>query len=158
MKWFADWLISRVRRRADIVIGASDPAGPYLLRWFLIPKNPYFNIFLHKTLRDDASRDLHCHPWYWASLILRGQYIETYMIDPSKPWITEYGTKLWHTGSFRIRRGRYAHRLSLFGRGYPHGTQSPCWTLFFTGPHYRDWGFYTAQGWMHWRRYGGETD
>lgn len=31
-------------------------AKPYLLRWFLIPRNPWFNIYLHKFLCDDDDR------------------------------------------------------------------------------------------------------
>lgn len=34
------------RRKPDFVIG--DPANPYLLRWYVIPRNKVFNIYLHK--------------------------------------------------------------------------------------------------------------
>ena len=61
-KAMADRLIVRVQRRApDFVIGGSD--NPYLLRWFLIPRNPVFNVYLHKFMRSDDDRALHTHPW-----------------------------------------------------------------------------------------------
>lgn len=72
---FANALIARAQRRLpDFVIGGH--ANPYLLRWWLIPRNRVFNIYLHKFLRDDDDRALHDHPWFWCSIMLRGEYVE----------------------------------------------------------------------------------
>ncbi|SID67872.1 Protein of uncharacterised function (DUF550) [Mycobacteroides abscessus subsp. abscessus] len=54
-------------------IGAEGEA-PYLLRWYVIPRNRWLNIYLHKFLRDDDDRALHDHPWWFVSLMLWGQY------------------------------------------------------------------------------------
>ncbi|CAN0516096.1 unnamed protein product, partial [Scytosiphon promiscuus] len=33
--------------------------------------------------------------------------------------------------------------------------EGPVWSLFITGPKYREWGFRTAGGWMHWKEFTG---
>ena len=35
----------------------------YLSRWHIIPRNRYFNIYLHKFVGSDDDRALHDHPW-----------------------------------------------------------------------------------------------
>lgn len=50
--------------------------NPYMIRWFVIPRNPWFNIYVHKFCRDDDDRALHDHPWWFVSLVLSGSYIE----------------------------------------------------------------------------------
>lgn len=68
-------LIARAsRREPDFIVGGHD--NPYLERWWLIPRNPLFNMYLHRFLRDDDDRALHDHPWPWCSILLRGEYIE----------------------------------------------------------------------------------
>lgn len=52
------------------------PRRPYLTRWHIIPRNPWFNIYLHYFEHGDDDRALHDHPWRSASLILDGRYIE----------------------------------------------------------------------------------
>lgn len=47
-------------RAPDFYIGGN--ANPYLLRWWVIPRNRFFNVYLHKFLRDDDDRALHDHP------------------------------------------------------------------------------------------------
>lgn len=147
---FADWLITRSERRSpDFIIGQG--ARPYMRRWWLIPRNKYFNIYLHNIQRSDDDRALHDHPWWNASLVLRGAYRE---ITPHCPrGIDRFA------GSLTLRRARSAHRLVLVGKLHlvefptPHLILGPaeCWTLFITGPRIREWGFYCPQGWRHWK-------
>jgi hypothetical protein len=74
MTW-ADHLIERITRRPpDFVIGGTE--RPYLRRWFVIPRNPIFNIYLHQFLRSDDDRALHDHPWWFVSMMLVGKYRE----------------------------------------------------------------------------------
>ncbi len=62
-------------RPPDFVVQA--PNGEvYLNRWHLIPKNRWFNIYLHHFLRSDDDRALHDHPWWNASILLTGEYTE----------------------------------------------------------------------------------
>ena len=69
----ADRLIAHVSRRApDFQIGGS--VNPYCNRWWVIPRNRWFNIYLHEFVRDDDDRALHDHPWWNISIVLRGGY------------------------------------------------------------------------------------
>jgi len=122
------------RRPPHVVIG--DPWNPYLLRWHLIPRNRWFNIYFHVFLRSDDDRALHDHPWWNCSWLLRGGYLEHLA-----------GGKhvLRKPGDVVFRRGEAAHRIELQGL--------ICATLFITGPHYREWGFHCPQGWRHWREF-----
>jgi hypothetical protein len=117
----ADRFIARVTRRApDFVIGGA--ARPYLRRWWVIPRNPLFNIYLHQFLRSDDDRALHDHPWVNASILLRGRCVE-HTISAGG---IEHRREL-RAGDVRVRpSGRLAHRVEV--------VDGPCWTLFITGP------------------------
>lgn len=143
----ADWLIERVTRRPpDFVIGGSE--NPYLRRWWLIPRNRVFNVYLHEFLRSDDDRALHDHPWSNCSVLLRGCYTE-HTIDAGGI----HQRRVLTAGDFRFRlSGCFAHRLELIDN-------APCWTLFLTGPRYREWGFHCPeQGWVHWQQFTAPGD
>lgn len=139
----------RLLRKPDFIIG--NPESPYLLRWWIIPRNRFFNIYLHKFLRSDDDRALHDHPWASCSIILRGGYFEhtfkkTYYRAP---------------GGIHFRRATAAHRIELdidwknhVPGEYPYPLK-PTWTLFITGSKIREWGFHCPQGWRHWREFCG---
>src|SRR5881392_3402104 len=61
-------------RPPDFTVGSPD--RPYLQRWWLLPRNPVLNVYLHQFLRDDDDRALHDHPWDWCSVLLKGGYCE----------------------------------------------------------------------------------
>lgn len=134
----------RASRAPDFVIG--DPANPYLRRWWVLPRNRWFNIYLHEVLRSDDDRALHDHPWLNCSLILSGGYYEHR--------IAEGGVNLrsWRgRGSLTFRGARAAHRLEI-----DHQRPERTVTLFVTGPIVRHWGFHCpAAGWRHWRDFTG---
>ena len=48
-------------REPDFIIGGHE--APYLRRHWLIPRNRFFNIYVHEFLRSDDDRALHDHPW-----------------------------------------------------------------------------------------------
>jgi hypothetical protein len=133
------------RRPPDFVIGGSE--RPYLRRWFVIPRNPIFNIYLHEFLRSDDDRALHDHPWSNLSCLLRGEYLEHTIAAGGIE-----NRAVLRAGDFRFRwTGRLAHRIELLS--------GPCFTLFITGPRYREWGFHCAQrGWVHWKEFTAEHD
>lgn len=114
-------------REPNIKIG-----GDYLWRWYLIPRNRFFNIYLHKFMRSDDDRALHDHPWWSLSFLLKGELLEhNFRCKRHIPrWIPI------------LRSAKFAHRLEL--------VKGPVWTLFITGPRIRQWGFYCPQGWRHW--------
>jgi hypothetical protein len=127
----ADRFIDRAQRRPpDFVIGGAE--RPYLLRWWLIPRNRFFNVYLHCFLRSDDDRALHDHPWLFnASWLLRGVYVEH----------TAKGSTRRTAGDFKFRWGRAAHRVELCRAAWavgnqpagPFGPELKCWTLFVTG-------------------------
>ena len=133
MKLITEFILKTAKRRGpDFVIGGAE--RPYLLRWWLIPRNPVFNVYLHHFLRSDDDRALHTHPWLFnCSVLLVGQYIEH----------TEKNSNLLWAGDWKFRWGPAAHRVELL--------DEPCWTLFITGPRVRKWGFLCPQGFVHWR-------
>lgn len=112
---------------------------PYMDRWVL--GTPWFEIRLHHILRSDEDRDLHDHPWPFVSLILSGGYWE---YRPSREPFCGVNRQWRRPWSIAYRRAEDAHRLKL---------TRPVWTLVFTGPRRRAWGFYTRRGWVHWRDY-----
>lgn len=142
----ADRIISRITRRPpNFVIGGHE--RPYLRRWFVIPRNRWFNIYLHEFLRSDDDRALHDHPWINCSFLLRGRYVEHTILAGGI-----HERHVLSAGAVRLRlSGRMAHRIELF--------DGPCWTLFITGPRYREWGFHCEKaGWIHWRRFTAPED
>jgi hypothetical protein len=125
-------------RAPDFVIG--QPGNDYLRRWFVIPRNRFFNVYLHHFIRSDDDRALHDHPWWNVSLLLDGEYVEH--------TIPAGGVNrriLYRGGDLKFRSARYAHRVEL--------TAGACWSLFITGPRVRDWGFHCPLGWVPWQKF-----
>ncbi len=138
-----------LERRPDFIIGGDSAGGPYLRRWWLIPRNRWFNVYLHHFMRDDDDRALHDHPWPWFSLLLSGEYVE-HTIAAGGIHHRERRT----TGSMKFSLPSRAHRIELRKRG---GLPVGCWTLFVTGPVMRQWGFHCPdKGWRHWKEFTAE--
>jgi hypothetical protein len=130
-------------RTADVLIGG--PVDTYLRRWFVIPRNRVFNIYLHHFLRSDDDRALHDHPWWNASILLNGKYTEHTIGAGGVHHHIEYGT-----GAVKLRGARYAHRVELI--------DGPCWSLFLTGPRLHNWGFHCPAGWRPWQQFVDSKD
>ena len=132
-------------RDPDVVIGGHE--RPYLFRWYLIPRNRFLNVYLHYFLRSDDDRALHDHPWANMSILLDGSYME-HQIDAGGI----HRKQLRKAGSWYLRlSGKIAHRIELH--------KGPVWTLFITGPRYREWGFHCPDtGWVHWTDFTATDD
>ena len=106
----------------------------YLNRWHLLPRNSYFNVYLHQFVGDD-DRWYHDHPYHSLSLLLSGEYKEYILIESHHGDETiKLATRRWHKGPKLIWRNALCmHRLEIF--------DAPVWTLFITGPRIREWGF-----------------
>jgi hypothetical protein len=130
MNWF--------KRAPNLIIGSE--ARTYLRRWYLIPRNRFFNVYLHHFCASDNDRALHDHPWVNLSILLRGSYVEHRL-----------GNRVTRRSApaLVLRRPATAHRIELDID--LDGMPQPVWTLFITGPRVRDWGFLCPQGWRHWR-------
>jgi hypothetical protein len=161
-----DRLIAWAERRGpDFVIGGH--ARPYLRRWWLLPRNRFFNVYLHQFLRSDDDRAHHSHPWLFnASWLLRGEYVEHTIAAGGILHRTHR-----HAGQFKFRWGAAPHRVELLVDPawdgslkagtvcYAEPHPRACWTLFITGPIVREWGFYCMErGWIHWKRFTAADD
>lgn len=155
-------------RWPDFIVGDKD--NPYLLRWFLIPRNRFFNIYLHKFCRSDDDRALHDHPWLFnCSILLKGSYLEHRFKQRNNEYVrsTLPGTfkRDRRALSCVFRWGKSPHRVQLIQQPDSNTDASmhpvpeqPCWTIFITGPRVREWGFYCPKGWRHWKIFVADTD
>ena len=133
MRTWADAIMSR---EPDFVIGDN-----YLRRWWVIPRNPWCNVYLHEIRKSDDDRALHDHPWDNTSLLLAGGYVEH----------TPEGAFDRSVGDIVQRRAEDLHRLEV----RPGGSAL---SLFLTGPKVREWGFECLQGWVHWQDFTSPED
>lgn len=145
-QWLRKWL----RFEPHFIIG--DWQDPYLLRWYVLPRNHFLNIYLHKFIRSDDDRALHDHPWSFLSWIIKGEYIEH----------ADNGMYLRERWSIAYRPAKWLHRVELLRgpaiarertRVRPVRPELPVWTLILTGPKKREWGFQCPQGWRHWEHF-----
>lgn len=138
-RWFTNWIWARVAaptwvRAADAKIGGTDPNDPYMLRWWIIPRNRFFNVYVHEFFHDDDDQALHDHPYMNLSIVLVGSYFEH----------TPKGVFERKQDSWVLRQPSEAHRISL-GKATTH------MSLFVTGPRVRNWGFHCPKGWVRWQ-------
>lgn len=103
----------------------------YLHRTYIIPRNRFFNIYLHKFVGDDKRLELHDHPWHFASVLLSGGLTETYLTDTG--WFAFRRVPRFIP---RFYRATHQHRFDLSIGKYG------ATTLVLTGPRFRKWGFY----------------
>jgi hypothetical protein len=143
-----NWFVRRVSsRKHDFAIGGEE--NPYCLRWWVIPRNRLFNIYLHKFLRDDEDRALHDHPWPNCSIPLVNGYMEVMfewqpegVVGRVLPPLVRLERKV---GSITFRRAATAHRVEVM--------YGPAWSLFITGPVIRNWGFVCPKAWRPWQEF-----
>ena len=112
----------------------------YLNRWHLIPRNKWFNVYLHQFIGPDPSAAWHDHPWWSLTIKLRGDYVEL--------------RRVYETGICEL----FGCRVVIRSAAAPHSitrvmssiriVPPVCWTLFITGPVVRDWGFWVNGEWV----------
>ena len=124
------WLSVQLIQRKDGVT--------YLHRRFLLPRNRYFNIYLHKFIASDEADALHDHPWHSLSFLIRGFVIE-HTID---------GREVFKAPAIKFRSANYRHRLAILGIPY-----KPAITILFTANVIREWGFWCEKGFVRWDVY-----
>jgi hypothetical protein len=151
MKWLdrkIDDFIRRVRdnpKTASIQIGPAD--RPTYRRYFVIRRNRFFNVYLHRFYQSD-DEELHDHRMANITLLLQGWCYEERFLTP--PVV---GQPLPATYTFLVTRldplFRWAstpHRVVLERDTFTR-KQIGVWSLFIGFPHVRNWGF--------WRTYCG---
>lgn len=117
----------------------------YLERWgFELGKAGRFGgIFLHHMTGPDPGLDMHDHPWWFGSLVLKGGYGEARADVSGGKWVTP-----------KLLQPRWRKRFSwattplhtahtIVNLLHPN-----TWTLVIHGFRRRDWGFYTPKGWV----------
>lgn len=113
--------------------------SPYLTRWTLLDLGRFGRICLHRFHRGDDDPDQHDHPWSFVTLILWGGYVEEFGADRRRRWR--------RPGFIGYRPANHRHRVEI-----EPGRET--WSLLWIAADQRpDWGFYTATGFVHWRRY-----
>lgn len=126
-------LLSRLFKLEEINGHGRCPT--YLYRWQIL-RLFGFALYVHRFVADDWSLDLHDHPKRFVSLMFYGGYIET----------TRAGDRVYRAPYLRSFPGEHAHRIHL-------GDDRECWTLVLVCRAGRQWGFWHAGGWIHWREY-----
>lgn len=97
---------------------------------------------LHLFHRGDADEDCHDHPCdFWTFPLV--SYVEEYLDNGVR--------RTREVKAFRLhrRRAEFAHRII----GPVGNRRTQIATLVFNGKNRREWGFYTPEGWQHWRTY-----
>lgn len=143
-----DALIRRAKRTPYMHLYHAD-GTPYMERYWLL-ESRWLSIKVHHICSPDYDRHMHDHPWWFASLILRGWYWEerpafnppVFGPDGREHSIGEIRTP----GSIAFRRLGARHYITNVSDG-------GVWSLFVTGPRAKKWGFYTEDGWVYWKDY-----
>lgn len=105
---------------------------------------PLFSIMLHWIHTPDLQRHLHDHPVSMLCFILWGSYLEVY--DPYQGKLKPQWVDSEWRSFFNWIPANKVHRIVEISK-------SPVITLCFAGRRKREWGFYTENGWVHWRLY-----
>lgn len=127
----------------DTIIGPD--GSPYMRRWVLEAR--WFTVRLHHILREDYDcTTFHDHPWDFVSVLLKGAYSErrpggdlTYRGAVGFFGAVPFGRRL-----VAFRPAEALHRITWVPKG-------GAWTLVFTGPRRRQWGFVDQDAWVCWR-------
>src|SRR6185312_1914412 len=116
---------------------------PVLLHRWIIFRCKWFGIFLHKFCRSDYKQSLHCHPWTFISIILKGGYNE--VTETTAPGIGEK-YELITPGRILYRPAEWRHRVELIN-------EQPSWSIILVGQRKRKWGFWPNGKWCFWRKF-----
>jgi hypothetical protein len=117
-----------------------EPIGDYMERWWFLPEIYGERARVHRTLRSDNARDAHDHPFHFVTVILENGYTEE--IE------TVHGMerRRYRAGDVLFRHAEHRHRLEI-------EPGMDCWSLVFTSPIVREWGFWTPAGFVPWADY-----
>lgn len=130
-----------IMHRMDITAANHPEQGVYLRRWYIF-RCRFFGVMVHKIMRHDVDRDLHDHPWAFASIVLKGGYNE----EVHCPVHGAPCTDVRVVTRTNVKRHGAFHRIAALHR-------HPTWTLVFTGPKRSSWGFMVGDEHVPWRDY-----
>jgi len=142
-----NWLLAIADRRGpNFTVKRGETDEVYLERWWVIPRNRWFNIYLHHFIGSDDDRALHDHPWISLSFLLQGSYVEHTILKGGT-----HQRRRYSAGHVIFRRATHTHRIEI-----DPGTDA--WTCFITGPVIREWGFHCPAGWRHFKLFTDTRD
>ena len=105
----------------------NEPLGmaeyPYAYRYVFLFFG--FAIRVHRWVRSEPILHQHDHAWDFISICLKGGYID----------VSANGIDKFKFGSVRYRKAEHIHNIVL-------AKNTTCWTLLFTFPPRRNWGFW----------------
>lgn len=117
-----------------------DGQALYLERWVLL-KSPWLCIYIHRFHQPDYDIP-HDHPWWFFSLLLRGEYTEERLVpDIQKHGLLKAVQKQRHPGSLIFRKATDIHRVVFEPSMTEIRNAALPVTLFIAGPKTREWGF-----------------
>jgi hypothetical protein len=122
---------------------------PYLTRIMI------GRLYIHIFHRGDADPDPHDHPWDFWTFPLVSYWEERWWSEE----LSLYGGRAhllpyaWTIRAFRPHWVRAEHVHRVIGRADER--PGPVVTIVWRGPKVREWGFWTEEGWLPWRRYFG---
>lgn len=120
-----------------------DPSKVYLRR-LRVFQTPLLSVYVHWIFLPDTDRHPHDHPWRFASLILRGGYVEEAHTTPLRTGVA--GTlRRWERWTLHRMPLEWAHKIASVDPGTV--------TLVIVGRRRKQWGFWTQQGWVAWPDY-----
>ena len=124
--------------------------GDYMKRWVVYRFKSGRCCYIQRFGHGDDARHMHDHPKDFLSIGLCGWYNErvcTAISDSGNSVPVAWLTRKWKAPWIRRFKAEHIHSL-------PH-IFCPTWTILFGGRNRRKWGFYTEEGWVHWREYAG---
>lgn len=147
------------------VIRRYEDGEPYLIRLTIFSLWKLFSIKYHKILLSDDVCS-HDHPWPFLTFILKGGYNEwtpKNQNDSGKYVKSRIGVDgvveechFHKPGSVMYRPAKWRHQLEL--REDKNGKPIPAHTLAITFLTFREWGFFTKDGWKIWTSYNKARD
>lgn len=121
------------------ILGCREHSGgetPFLTRYTLARFGRFGKLCLHVFHRSDMGDVAHDHPWSFVSLILWGGYWEHTPDGKRRRKIP---------GMILVRPATWVHWTENCGK--------VCISLLWMSDYHREWGFYTPDGWVHWREF-----
>lgn len=122
--------------------------GDYMKRWVVYRFKSGRCCYIQRFGHGDDARHMHDHPKDFISIGLCGGYVECVPQYPIVEGLITGRVHVTYEAPWIRRIGKW-HVHSL-----PHITPGT-WTVLFGGRNCRKWGFYTNEGWVHWREYVG---
>ena len=145
----------------DVICNEDEP---YLERWILWCG---LTLRLHRFLASDEDRAVHDHPWWFITMPFTsyGEFIERGFergfergsegrrgADSTSTGAATDGEAEDGTGRTEMYRTVTAWRPHFRAAHFRHRveiTKAPSWTLVVTGPKSNEWGFWTAECFVH---------